>query len=100
LICALVRRFVASGARVAAIKHTHHDLNEGRGGDTGQFLDAGAEPVILAGNDEAVVFTRTGITRVPFSDPRELLPEADFVLVEGFKHYKGWLRIGVYRFTG
>ena len=100
MICALVRHFVAKGTRVAAVKHTHHALNEERGGDTGKFLEAGAQPVILAGNREAVVFDGTA-RRVRFSDPRELLDHAagaELVLVEGFKHFDGWPRLDVCSF--
>jgi len=100
LICALVRHFVARGTRVAAVKHTHHPLNEERAGDTGRFLEAGATPVILAGDAEAVVFTDM-VTRISFRDPRELLThvdDAELVLVEGFKHFEGWLRLNVCSF--
>ena len=73
LIVALIRRFVAAGERVGAIKHTHHVLNEERRGDTGAFLDAGAEPVVFAGNGEAVVFRHNGVARSRYADERELL---------------------------
>jgi molybdopterin-guanine dinucleotide biosynthesis protein MobB len=96
LIVALIRRFVAAGARVGAIKHTHHALNEERRGDTGAFLDAGAEPVVFAGSGEAVVFRHSGIMRVRFGDERELLQQfgdTDVVLVEGFKASEAWPKV-------
>ncbi|SRR6266536_5868407 len=98
LIVALIRRFVAAGARAGAIKHTHHVLNEEHRGDTGAFLDAGAEPVVFAGNGEAVVFRHGGTMRVSYGDERELLQQFgddDLVLVEGFKSSDAWPQIGL-----
>jgi molybdopterin-guanine dinucleotide biosynthesis protein MobB len=96
LIVALIRRFVAMGMRVGAIKHTHHALNEERRGDTGAFLDAGADPVVFAGRGEAVVFRHSGIMRVRFDDERKLLQQfgdTDIVLVEGFKASEAWPKV-------
>ena len=96
LIVALIRRFVAAGERVGAIKHTHHVLNEERRGDTGAFLDAGAEPVVFAGNGEAVVFRHNGVARAQYADERELLQffgGDDVVLVEGFKSSQAWPKV-------
>jgi len=94
LICALIRHFVTSGQTVAAIKHTHHALNEQKRGDTATFSRAGAAPVILAGECEAVLFAET-TRRIPFADPSDLLAylPADVVLVEGFTQFDGWPRI-------
>ena len=96
LIVALIRRFVAAGERVGAIKHTHHVLNEERRGDTGAFLDAGAEPVVFAGNGEAVVFRHNGVARARYGDERELLQffgGDDVVLIEGFKSSEAWPKV-------
>jgi len=96
LIVALIRRFVAAGERVGAIKHTHHVLNEERRGDTGAFLDAGAEPVVFAGNGEAVVFRHNGVARAQYADERELLQffgGDDVVLIEGFKSSEAWPKV-------
>jgi molybdopterin-guanine dinucleotide biosynthesis adapter protein len=98
LIVALIRRFVAAGERVGAIKHTHHVLNEKRRGDTGAFLDAGAEPVVFAGNGEAVVFRHNGVARAQYADERELLQffgGDDVVLIEGFKSSEAWPKVEV-----
>lgn len=86
-ITAKIREYVAAGKRVGAIKHTHHPLNEDDRGDTSQFRAAGADPVILAGDGEAVVFRGAHTARVRFDDPHELLEhfDADIVLIEGFK---------------
>ena len=81
---------------VGAIKHTHHPVNEEDRGNTATFRRAGAEPVILAGNGEAVLFTGHSRTRLTFHDPRELLEHFsanDIVLVEGFKTLDAWPRV-------
>lgn len=98
LITALIRRYVAAGIRVGAIKHTHHPLNEEHRGDTGRFHDAGAHPVILAGDGEAIVFREIGTSRVRFQEPDDLLAhcdECEIVLVEGFKELGSWPRIRI-----
>ena len=85
---------------MAAIKHTHHDVNERRAGDTGKFLDAGAMPVILAGDRAAVVFREESLEHISFDDPEELLAHTDgaaTVLVEGFKDFGKWPRIDATR---
>lgn len=96
LICALIRRFVAGGESVAAIKHSHHPLNEERRGDTAAFAAAGAQPVIFAGDGEAIVFDSTVTRRVTFRSPRDLLAHvasSDVVLIEGFKTFGDWPRV-------
>jgi molybdopterin-guanine dinucleotide biosynthesis adapter protein len=92
LIVELIARLIARGMRVAAIKHTHHALNDRNEGDTARFRNAGADPVMLAGDGEAIV----NGARVTYDDPGELLAhidDADIVLIEGFKSYHGWPRI-------
>ena len=81
----LIRRIVAEGRTVGAIKHTHHPLNDQRRGDTGRFLDAGARPVVLAGAGEAVVFD-DAVRRVAYSSLSDLLAtfSTDVVVIEGF----------------
>ena len=95
LLVELVAHLVARGERVAAIKHTHHDLGDEDRGDTARLRAAGADPVILAGDNEAVVFSSESPRRIAFTDPKELLDAtgADLVLVEGFKDHEGWPRI-------
>jgi len=92
LLVALIRHFVTEGRTVGAIKHTHHALPEADHGDTATFARAGARPVILAGNGEAIVI---GAGRVRFDSPAELLAQfdTDIVLIEGFKDFDGWPRI-------
>ena len=83
----LIRAAVAQGRTAAAIKHTHHPLNEERRGDTAKFLEAGARPVILAGDGEAVVFDGGPARRVAYSSLSDLLAlmTNDLVVVEGFR---------------
>lgn len=95
LLVELVAHLVARGERVAAIKHTHHEVGEEARGDTARLRAAGADPVLLAGEGEAVVFSNDAPRRISFANPEELLDaiDADLVLVEGFKGYDGWPRI-------
>jgi len=97
LIVQLIGRYRAQGLRVGAIKHTHHPLNEENRGDTGRFRAAGAEPVILAGRGEAVIFAGSGITRVPYARPLDLLVhfDCDVVLVEGFRDVEDWPKLAI-----
>ena len=100
LIEELIRRLVARGERVGAIKHTHHPLPGENRGDTAIFLAAGAMPAILAGDGEAIVFTGTSAQRVSYQSPGELpalCGDIDLVLVEGFKTFDGWARFEVQR---
>lgn len=96
-IVALIGHFRGRGFTVGAIKHTHHPLNEEHRGDTGRFRDAGADPVVLARGDEAVIFSSSGTRRVRFSSPEDLLQhfQTDIVLVEGFKEEGEWARIRI-----
>ncbi len=96
LVVELIRRFVTEGRTVGAIKHTHHPLTDVNRGDTAAFVAAGARPVILAGDREAVIYgDRT--RRIPYRSPSDLLGhfETDIVLIEGFKHFSGWERVEV-----
>ena len=97
LLTQLIARYVAEGLRVGAIKHTHHPLNEENRGDTARMRAAGAEPVLLAGVGEAVVFRATGTSRVRYGRPRDLLEQFDHdvVLVEGFKELGDWPKIEI-----
>jgi len=94
-IVGLIAHFVATARRVAAIKHTHHPLNEEDRGDTAKFRRAGADPVILVSGAEAVVYESDTTRRVKFTNPSELLAltNADMVFVEGFKTIEEWPRI-------
>ena len=98
LIESLIRRYVAGGMAVAAVKHTHHPLNEEDRGDTARFRAAGANPVIFAGDGEAILFP--SLRRVRFVIPTELLEHAgsvDVVLVEGFQSFPKWPHVEIVR---
>ena len=98
LLVQLIARYVAQGLRVGAIKHTHHHLNEENRGDTARFRAAGADPVILAGPGQAVIFANDAEPRrVPYERPRDLLVhfDHDIVLVEGFKELGDWPKISI-----
>lgn len=91
LIVRLIEHFVAQGMTVGAIKHTHHPLNDDDRGDTAKFRRAGANPVILAGDGEALI---DPATRIRYEDPGDLLAHfaTDVVLIEGFKGRGPWPR--------
>ena len=98
LLVQLITRYVAEGRRVGAIKHTHHHLNEENRGDTARFRAAGADPVILAGPGQAVIFANGAEPRrLPYERPRDLLVhfDHDIVLVEGFKELGDWPKISI-----
>jgi molybdopterin-guanine dinucleotide biosynthesis protein MobB len=98
LIVELIRRYVALGNRVGAIKHTHHALNHERRGDTFSFEQAGADPVVLASAGEAVIFRRDGTRPATYENARDLLAHfdsADIVLVEGFKDSDAWPKVTI-----
>lgn len=108
LVEALIRLYTSRGVRVAAIKHTHHPLNLENRGDTARFLAAGATPVILARDGEAVIWRASALPplQVTFTQSGEALRidelleharPADVVLVEGFKEYRGLARIELLR---
>jgi molybdopterin-guanine dinucleotide biosynthesis protein MobB len=97
LLAQLIGVLVSEGLTVGAIKHTHHPLNEERRGDTARFQDAGANPVLLAGTGEAVVFSDRSPLRITFSEPEELIRHVpcEVVLVEGFRESTSWPRIEI-----
>ena len=111
LVEALIRLYSGRGARVAAIKHTHHPLNIENRGDTARFLAAGATPVLLARDDEAVIWSAANLPPLPvrlthgggvagtlrFDELLDHARPADVVLMEGFKEYGGWPRIELLR---
>ena len=97
LIVRLIEHFGSVGTSVGAIKHTHHPVNHEDRGDTGRFRRAGAEPVILAGDGEAVIFDRNGTRQIAYARAVDLLEHfaTDVVLVEGFKKHGPWPQIEI-----
>lgn len=98
-IAALIRHFVSGGESVSVIKHTHHAINDEDRGDTAEFRRCGAEPVILAGAGEAVLFAGGETRRIRFARAQDLLLHlpAGIVFVEGFKSIEAWPRIELNR---
>ena len=98
-IAALIRHFTGKGENVAVIKHTHHAVNDENRGDTAAFRRAGADPVILAGDGEAVVFRGAGTQRIRFERAQDLLHhlQTNIVFIEGFKTAEAWPRIELNR---
>lgn len=89
---ALIARLVDRGLTVGAIKHTHHPLNLEDRGDTARFRRAGANPVILANDHEAVLFNGARTSQFEFRDVSELIARIDtaVVLIEGFRGAGSW----------
>ncbi|HEY0787789.1 MAG TPA: molybdopterin-guanine dinucleotide biosynthesis protein MobB [Thermoanaerobaculia bacterium] len=90
LILRLIRYFRERGEDVAVVKHTHHDANTERRGDTGRFLDAGAAETILA-SESGLAAHSSGVV-FPWRDPRELVGKvrARRILLEGFRTSGIW----------
>src|SRR5688572_19405574 len=84
LLAALAAHLVSRGSRVGAIKHTHHTLNQRPEGDTERLAASGCEPVILAGDREAVVFEKYGTRLIRFEEAEDLLAifDCDVILIE------------------
>jgi phosphoglycolate phosphatase len=97
LILRLISFFREQGEQVAVIKHTHHQANSERRGDTGRFLDAGAAETILA-SESGFAAHSSGAT-FAWSDPRELVGRvrAPRIFLEGFRTTGVWPSILVDR---
>ena len=85
LICELLGWFGTQGLKVAVLKHSHKTSLGDQDKDTGKFRRAGAATVALAA---------PGLLQISRSFPHEppldavlaaLTPDADLVLVEGYK---------------
>jgi len=90
---------VSRGDSVAVLKHTHHEPDDLRRGDTERFLQAGAIEAVLADDFKAVHFDSEGTSSWAYSHPTDLLRlvNASVILVEGFKAYAGWSKLLVRR---
>lgn len=103
LVSRLVARYVAEGAKVGVLKHTHHKANtERRGGDTDCFLSSGASGAILADDRTAVLWVPEADSPAgifPYERPLELVDalQCEVVFIEGFKKVKDWPRVVVDR---
>ncbi len=86
LLSRLIPFLVDRGFRVGAIKHAPHlAATDDFGADSGALAAAGAEPVLLLGESDAVLTWKRspeeGIDRLT----ERFFPDCDFVLVEGLK---------------
>ncbi len=85
LICRLLEIFSGMGLRVATIKHDGHEFNaDVPGTDTYRQLRAGAYGTAVFSAEKYMVVKRQKDTAE--DQLLELFPEADLILLEGFKH--------------
>jgi len=87
LLSRLIPYLVGQGLRVGAVKHAPHLRRSAEDTtDSGVLTTAGAEPVLLLGESNAVLTW----TQIEIETTEEMLgrlfPHCDLVLVEGFKH--------------
>lgn len=89
LLDQLIPRFVASGLRVAGVKHTHHGFDpDTPGKDSWRMREAGCANVVLVGARHLTLMRHYPET-VPspeLADALGVLPaDTELVLVEGYK---------------
>lgn len=87
LIADLIPILTGRGLKVATIKHDGHEfVPDVPGTDTYVHMQAGAYgTAIFSGEQYMVIKKETGVTEERL---REQFPEADLILLEGFKHSK------------
>ncbi len=74
------------GLRVAYLKHSSHGFRmDHKGKDTERIYESGAVGVVIAGEKECAARLRGGGARPPDELARLFFPDADLVLVEGYK---------------
>lgn len=84
LICALLKIFSEKGLRVAVIKHDGHDFDaDVPGTDTYRQLQAGAVGTVIFSPEKSMIVKKKHGQRA--EDFMGLFPEADLILLEGFK---------------
>lgn len=82
----LVPALSGRGLRVAYLKHASHGFEmDHKGKDTARIYESGAIGVVIAGNEGCAARLRGGGRRPPDELARLFFPDADLVLVEGFK---------------
>ena len=85
LLCRLLDWFGSRGRTVAVLKHTHHQEVGDEGKDTWRYRQAGARLVALAAPG-LLQTTRSFAAEPPLEEVlAALAPEADLILVEGYK---------------
>ena len=84
LIAAMLPHLMAAGLKVATVKHDGHSFQaDPEGTDTGIHMEAGAWGTAIFDGEKYKVVRRDAV------EERELIarfPDADLVLLEGFKH--------------
>lgn len=88
LIERLIPGFVASGLRVALVKHAHHRFDVDQPGkDSWRHRQAGAFEVLLSSSKRWALMHELGDAPEPsLSEQVARLSPCDLVLVEGYKH--------------
>ncbi len=90
----LIPALSAAGYRTAAVKHDAHGLSfDGEGKDSRRLYEAGAACSVVSGPGETALFLRG---EAGLEQTLTLLPEADLVLVEGYKDC-GYTQFGLCR---
>lgn len=85
LICRLLEIFSERGMKVAVIKHDGHDFDaDVPGTDTYKQFHAGAYGTAVVSSEKYMIVKRQ--KDVSEGQLMELFPEADMILLEGFKH--------------
>ncbi len=91
LLTQLIPELKMRGIRVAAVKHTHHEVEfDQPGKDSYELRRAGAEEVLVASAKRSMLIRENRHNRSE-PDLTQLLPQLnhdalDLVLIEGFKH--------------
>ena len=94
LIAAMLPHLTAAGLKVATVKHDGHSFQaDPEGTDTGIHMEAGAWGTAIFDGEKYKVVRRDAV------EERELIarfPDADLVLLEGFKH-SAWPKLELVR---
>lgn len=94
LIAAMLPHLTATGLKVATVKHDGHTfLSDPIGTDTGRHMEAGAWGTAIFDSEKYKVVRRGQV------DEQDLIahfPDADLVLLEGFKH-SAWPKLELVR---
>ena len=94
LITAMLPHLTAAGLRVAVIKHDGHSfLPDPADTDTGRFMAAGAWGAAIFDGEKYKVVRRAVVDEAALIAQ---FPEADLILLEGFKH-SAWPKLEVVR---
>ena len=85
LICRLLENFKEKGLRVAVLKHDGHDFKpDVPGTDTYRQLQAGAYGTVVFSKGKYMLVKQQ--PQITENELMEFFPEADLILLEGFKY--------------